>query len=175
MVNTFTGKDFVKQLSADALKQPLEKIGIVKKHDQDTSAILFSEGSACGRWTMIPVDIIEEVTVLGHVTCRDHEHPLVKIVFKEPPADDKVARAFADLLRQGRTPAGPAVGGTPTGGDGAAIARRAGGGGLGTGGSTNLKCIVWHEECSWKTLYIPSLGINIPFYVCEKVCDTYEP
>jgi len=51
-------------------------------------------------------------------------------------------------------------------------ARPAGGGGPG-GGHGGLVCIVWHTVCGWTTLYIASLGINIPFYACWDVCDTW--
>jgi len=177
MPSTFTGKEFAKHLSAGTLKQQIVKFGMVKKHDEDATAIWFSEGTACGSWLSIPVEAIEEVTLVSHVKCRDHEHPLVRIVFKEPPADDKVGRALAELARQSGTPPVSVLSGAPGGASGAIAQRRAGGSGLGLGlgAGPSLTCIAWHQECRWVTLYIPSLNLNVPVYVCYDVCDTFEP
>jgi hypothetical protein len=172
MPNVFTGQEFARSLSEGKLKEPLVKIGMAKKHDDSPNTILFAEGGLCDEWISIPVGVIEQVTFLQNVTCRDHRHPLVMIQFKEPDAKNEAASVFAALSRQNlhTQPMQPLPGmlGKPP----ETIARPVGGGGA-PDGLPGLNCIAWHEECGWKVLYISSLNLNVPVYVCWKVCDTY--
>jgi hypothetical protein len=101
MPDVFTGQEFAKRLSTGQLKRSIVKIGMAKKSDDSLDTILFAEGRMCDEWISIPVSMIEQVTFLGNVTCRDHQHPLVVIQFKEPDASNETARVFADLARQG--------------------------------------------------------------------------
>jgi hypothetical protein len=189
MANVFTGEGFIRALEEGALKEPLIRIGMVKKQDDSTDGFLFAE-RGCGEWIYVPIMLVEQVTFLRTVPCRDHQHPLVMIQFRAPAADDRAATLFAQLARSGAAMAPIAGGKMPHGMPGVqpssqpaggppqfSHARswgRGGGGGFGGLGG-NLTCIVWHEECRWVQLYIPSLGINIPWYVCELICDIYEP
>ena len=100
MPNVFTGQEFAKHLSAGQLKKAIVKVGMAKKSEDTPDTILFAESRMCDEWISIPVSIIEQVTFLTNVTCRDHGHPLVAIQFKEPAAKDEPARVFADLARQ---------------------------------------------------------------------------
>lgn len=97
MIKSFTGKEFAKALTDGTLNEPIVKIGMVKKDEGRSSAILFAEGFTCAHWIKIPLDLIEEVKHLSTIQCRDHEHPLVQISFKEPANQE--ARVFAQLAR----------------------------------------------------------------------------
>lgn len=99
MPNEFTGEEFAKALSLGQLKTPIVRIGMVKSGDSP-NAILFAEGRICDEWIRIPVSVIEQVTFLGKVACRDHRHPLVGIQFKEPDAKNEAACVFAELARR---------------------------------------------------------------------------
>lgn len=194
MPNIFTGQEFAKNLSEGKLKEPLIKIGMAKKQDDSPDTILFAEGGLCDGWISIPVNVIEQVTFLQTVPCRDHRHPLVMIQFKEPEPGNKTASVFADLARRSlhATPmqASPGMPGRPPqttaglhtsptqGSPGmpgtlpqTTVARQGDGGGF--GGNGGLQCIVWHQVCGWTTLYISRLNLNIPFYWCWDVCDTW--
>ena len=190
MTNTFTGVEFAKRLSEGKLKQPIVKIGMVKKDDADPKTILFAEGTACGDWISIPVSLIEEATFLGNTRCHDHEHALTRIELKDPPADNEAARTYAEFAR--RSGPGPAVSlgaVAPTGAAPAGVHAHASGGcagsnhggppgvmeqragGLGGLGGNGLTCIAWHTECRWIDLWISSLNTSIPIFVCYTVCD----
>jgi hypothetical protein len=99
MPDVFTGQEFANSLSTRQLKRSIVKVGMAKKSDDSPDTILFVEGRKCGEWVSIPVSIIEQVTLLGNITCRDHVHPLVEIRFKEP--ENETARVFAELARRG--------------------------------------------------------------------------
>jgi hypothetical protein len=98
MPNVFTGPEFAKRLSEGKLKEPIVRIGMAKKHHDSPDTILFAE-RGCEDWISIPISIIEQVTFLQTVPCRDHRHPLVMIEFKEPPAGNEAASVFAELAR----------------------------------------------------------------------------
>jgi len=101
MPDVFTGQEFAKRLSTGQLKKSIVKVGMAKTNDDSPNTILFAEGRMCAEWISIPVSVIEQVTLLGNVTCRDHEHPLVAIRFKEPDPKNETARVFAELVRRG--------------------------------------------------------------------------
>ena len=173
MPNVFTGQEIVRNLSEGKLKDPIVKVGMAKKAEDSSDAILFADGGSCDDWISVPVSVMEQVTFLRNVSCRDHQHPLVMIQFKEPDPKNPTASVFAELARRNaRTnPIQPGTVGTPQ-----TVAQRADGGGFGGGapeGIGGLECIAWHRECGWKTLYISSLNLNIPIYVCWNVCDTW--
>lgn len=187
-MTVFTGEELAKGLAEGGFKEPIVRVGMVKRAEDGAGTILFAM-QGCGRWTSIPVELIAQATFLKNVPCKDHEHPLVMLTFKEPPAGDAAATLFAELARQPAPSAGPEMGGGMMGGGiggpgmpgghgggmgGGVAQRQAGGvGGVGGGQIGQLECIAWHQECGWRTLWIPSLRVNIPIYVCWNVCDTY--
>lgn len=102
MAMSFSGAQFAKALGEGPIRESIVRVGMAKKDEKGT-AILFSEGTACEKWISIPSELIEEVEVLTTVACKDHEHPLVSIRFKEPPKDNDAARVFAEMARQSTT------------------------------------------------------------------------
>ena len=57
--------------------------GMAKLDDADASVILLAPSLSCGGWSPIPLSIIESVETLRMVKCKDHNHPLVRIVLKQ--------------------------------------------------------------------------------------------
>jgi hypothetical protein len=99
MAKSFTGPEFVKALSEGGLREPIVREGMVKPSENDTTSIEFSEGNMCELWTKIPVDMIERVEYVSNIRCQDHQHPLVRLFLKEPPAENKLAGVLSELLR----------------------------------------------------------------------------
>ena len=99
MTDTYNAKEFLKRLTEDALRTPLICEGFAKPVDGSYDAFLFSLGTSCKNWTKIPCEEIEEVEFLTERSCRDHSHPLIRIHFKEPSANEPFAVAFSSLLR----------------------------------------------------------------------------
>jgi hypothetical protein len=99
----FSGEDFAKALSEGTLKEPLVRVGMVKRGEHPDT-ILFSEDLQCWRWVSIPAKTIEKVRWLAKVPCHDHIHDLVWIQLREPK--DPEALVFADLLRSSDAAAG---------------------------------------------------------------------
>ena len=99
MTNTFTANDFIEKLNNDELRAPLICEGFAKPIENNREAFLFSIGTSCEEWTKIPLELIEKVEFIGEVSCRDHLHPLVRVHFKESPANDSFGSVFASILR----------------------------------------------------------------------------
>jgi hypothetical protein len=96
----FSAPEFVKALTEGALNNPIVKEGMVKVEKDDPHALFFSEGTHCYSWARIPFELIEQVEYIATVPCQDHEHPIVRIQLKEPPADNPIARSLAALVRR---------------------------------------------------------------------------
>jgi len=99
MSQSFSAENFLKTLSEGNLKDALILQGLVKQSVSDPSILLFSEGAGCTIWVPVPIDIIDRVEYLGVTPCRDHTHPLVRLHFKIPPATNREASVFAELLK----------------------------------------------------------------------------
>lgn len=117
MAKSFTGAEFLKALSEGSLteaitkgaasksKEAITKEGMAKPDANDPTAILFSENTSTGSYARIPVEMIEKV---DHLT-GGHKHPRVRLQLKVPPKENKLASAFAELLRNSSSahPANP--------------------------------------------------------------------
>lgn len=104
MYETLKATEFLKALSEGRLAGDTIRVGIAKPDDNDANAILFSEPPTCKNWVKIPVSLIERVTVISNsYPCGDHEHPLVKLQLKRPPADNEFATVLAELLKHTAT------------------------------------------------------------------------
>jgi hypothetical protein len=107
MPKSFSGPDLLKALSEGGLRDLREAIikeGIVKQDENDPNAILYSESLSSTSWMSIPVEMIEKAEYIKNVHCNGHEHPFVRLHFKEPAQDNKEASVFADLLRRSSQP-----------------------------------------------------------------------
>ncbi|MFY9822659.1 MAG: hypothetical protein WAM82_14835 [Thermoanaerobaculia bacterium] len=99
MTDSYTAGEFLKRLAEGALRTLLICEGFAKSVEGSYEAFLFSLGTSCEEWTKIPVEMVEKVEFLGERSCRDHSHPLIRIHFKESPANEPFAAVFSSLLR----------------------------------------------------------------------------
>jgi hypothetical protein len=177
MTTSFTGEEFARALCEGKLKDPIVKVGMVKKDER--GSILFAP-SSCGDWIKIPVHAIDEVTYLGKGTCRDHEHAVARIRFKEPAEGDETAHLFAELARMSPPPAAAQPGGEPPSAPPSTLSRSLGGGfgGFGNGTfGTFPGCYCKRFEYNCREVMITVKGhpeIRIPTWVCEWVCAEQE-
>src|SRR5262245_915795 len=77
--------DFLNRLKNNDFPTSKRKIaigGIAKLDDADASVVLLGPLS-CSGWSPIPLSIIESIEILRMVKCKDHNHPLVRIIFKQ--------------------------------------------------------------------------------------------
>jgi hypothetical protein len=58
--------------------------GVVTVSNDDDSALLFAFGTECANWVKIPIQMIDTVQFLRVVPCKDHNHPLVTLIFRSP-------------------------------------------------------------------------------------------
>jgi hypothetical protein len=98
MAQEFTGADFAKALAAGTLNDHILCEGMAKTNESDPHSILFTTGLDCGKsWFPIPVKMVEKVEFLRNVSCKDHQHPYVRIHLKSP-TDNPDAEVFSRLL-----------------------------------------------------------------------------
>jgi hypothetical protein len=94
-----SGKEFLEALGSGILKEPTVLTGVAKTDEADPGVILFSEGTSCVLWTRIPVEMIEKVEVLGHVSCPENGRlPYVRLHMKA--SDHPEVAVLAELLRK---------------------------------------------------------------------------
>jgi hypothetical protein len=86
------------------MSEAIIKEGIVKQDENDPNAILYSESLSSASWMSIPVEMIEKAEHIKNVRGNGHEHPFVRLYFKDPASDNKEASVFADLLRRSSQP-----------------------------------------------------------------------
>lgn len=94
--------ELVSKLSVNQLPDPTEVTvyGLVKLIDDSPSVLQFSDSLRCESWLTMPIEIVESINHLKTVTCKDHEHPLVELKFKQPDeARQDVAFVLALLSR----------------------------------------------------------------------------
>ena len=99
MPDGYNGPEFLRRLKDGDLHAPLVCEGFAKPVEGSGEAFQFAPAGVCNAWTKIPIELVERVEILGDQPCRDHSHPLVRVHFKEPSAQDTAAGVFASLLR----------------------------------------------------------------------------
>lgn len=103
-MKTLTPAAFAKSLRAHHQDKPPFILGIAKACEDNKDAILFATTAECDRWTTVPLDAILVVVPVGACPCRDHEHPVVALYFKDEGAP--ATTALAALLRDSQCEAG---------------------------------------------------------------------
>lgn len=116
--NSFTAKEFLAKLAKDDFARPLTLTGMVKANEDAADELLFVAGTRCANWTSVPTNLIDNVEVLGTVSCGDHSHHRVTLTFKAPKSPE--AATFAALLS--------AVAGRPSQANGKRVVRKTKGG-----------------------------------------------
>jgi hypothetical protein len=106
-MRTFEPAEFVSLLASNQLVEPLNLtiFGLVKTDEHDRSVLLLSISPACERWIPIPLSLISSIRYIRNVTCKDHQHPFVRLEFAEPKKEDAAAALFMRLFAQSKTKA----------------------------------------------------------------------
>lgn len=80
---TFTGKTLESALNDKSFEQvrpDIQLVGMVKKSDKE-GYVSFTQ-SGCGTWVDLPSTMIERAEFIENRTCKDHSHPVMKVVLK---------------------------------------------------------------------------------------------
>lgn len=94
---TLSGAELEKAMREGGLdRAQVVMTGMVKASEKNAH-IGFSQ-SGCHAWVDLPTKMIEHAEHIGHRSCQDHSHPLVKITLKEP--GDPEGRVLLALLAQ---------------------------------------------------------------------------
>lgn len=159
---TLDGPSLEKALAENKFDTPAPiLIGMVKASASQGHIAFAPNG--CHSWIDLPTAMIAEAEKLGDLPCKDHTHPLFRLLLKEPK--DPQAKALMALL----SASAPAFsfGPMPQGPGQSARMNVAPGG---AGGASRIgQCTSW---CSGSTLicacpvYIPGLGYGYVFYAC---------
>jgi hypothetical protein len=110
-MRTYEPAEFVSVLASNQqLDEPMDLTlyGLVKADESDSSVLLFSISTSCEQWIPIPVSLISSIQHGGNVSCKDHQHPFVRIVLAEPNKDDVSAVLFMRLFAQANAKAAAA-------------------------------------------------------------------
>lgn len=101
-MRSYEPTEFVSLLASSQLDEPadLTLFGLAKADEYDSSVLLFSFSSSCDKWIPIAVSSISSIRHVRNVTCKDHQHPLVRIELAEPDAEDVTAVLFMRLFAQ---------------------------------------------------------------------------
>lgn len=77
----FTPAEFLKRLEDKQFKKTSSLVGLVKlSNDADSIDFSFTN---CESWVTIRTSFIQEIQFIRSVPCKDHQHPLVEMVFPE--------------------------------------------------------------------------------------------
>jgi hypothetical protein len=182
---SWTGADLEQALREGSLDRAggVVVVCMVKTAEQEGQISITAAG--CERWLDVPTDMIETAELIGHRPCREHQHPLVRLTFKNPQSND--AQIFAALLSQ-TAQARPASAGPPFRPRGRSVgpsglppatsrlARQGGQGGQGGQGwwGSDWWC---YATCLWELLTCreyPDDPISCQwiFSRCLEVCDS---
>lgn len=76
--------------------KPIFFVGMIKTAEDDQH-MMFAQGVTCAHWTVVPLDRIESIQVISETPCKDHSHPLVKMVLIAPASEE--ALMYASLAQ----------------------------------------------------------------------------
>jgi hypothetical protein len=94
---SFSGNDLEKALASGVLSALAPTlVGLVKKSEK-VGHVSFSH-SGCSAWIDLPTEMIERADHVGERACRDHFHPEVRILLREPSSPE--AKVLIALLAQ---------------------------------------------------------------------------
>lgn len=99
---TYGPEEFTALLSRNQLPDPVNfgVAGMIKVNEELPSMVSFTLYRNCERWISLPVSMVATFTHMANVTCKDHEHPVVKIRFKKPEGTQQEAQFLLDLCSQ---------------------------------------------------------------------------
>lgn len=85
-MQTYNPTEFLAKLAVNELPNPVKAtiFGLVKPNEKSPLLIDFSNSLACEKWLSLPLELVESIEHLKTIKCKDHQHPLVKVIFKQP-------------------------------------------------------------------------------------------
>jgi hypothetical protein len=95
---TYSGEEFLKALTEGQLKEaakPIVVYGAVRASDKTMEVLI-----AGGKWTALPMELVEKIEHLSTSPIREHEHPFARIYLREPLSGNAAATLLTDLIRQ---------------------------------------------------------------------------
>jgi hypothetical protein len=90
----FTPDEFLSRLSTtrhDVRTSTVTIGGLAKADEKDPSVLLFSTSLSCEAWTPVPTAMVESISELRTVRCKDHSHPLVTLTLKDGATPETAA------------------------------------------------------------------------------------
>ena len=175
--NRLTGSALEKALRSGGLDAPsLEIVGMVKASDEE-GRISFS-ATDCESWTDVPTDLIKHAERVGESPCRDHTHPVFRLVLAD--SDDPAAKVLSAVLaswrRSRHEPVSHRGPGRAPGPRSAYLARRFRPGGGGGFGLTN-SCTESYQNCYVKCSLLDPGGAmqDACLELCDEIYDDCVP
>jgi hypothetical protein len=167
-----SGKALEKALRGGEFDKPsLEIVGMVKA-SEEAGNVSFSP-TDCESWIDVPTDLIASAERVGDRPCRDHSHPVFRLVLKESddPSAKLLAAVVASFRRTRPTPVAPRGPRLPYAPPHRYLARPngPGGGGLQDGCVGSLQdCYV---DCAVRYPDDPNSLNDLYRQACEDSCD----
>jgi len=96
--STYTGNELETALRGRSIPTLGPTVVAMVKDSREGSIAVAVGSCDTPRWVELPTAAIAEAQLVGTVPCRDQRHPLVSI--RLAPAEDKTARAIAELLSE---------------------------------------------------------------------------
>jgi hypothetical protein len=156
-----SGPELEDALARGSLEPKPQLVGMVKASSLSGYASFAQAG--CESWVDVPTSLIAEAHHIGHQRCKDHSHPLFRLVLGEPT--DPEAKALIRLLAaRSQAPFMPVLtpanlrGVAATGNHGASVSEL-----------RKPQCTSW---CEGSTLvcacpvYVPGFGMGYVIYPC---------
>jgi hypothetical protein len=103
---TFSGTELEAAMESGELKAKSYHVMGMVKASKKKGYIQFT-ATHCEDWLDIPVSIIEEAELLGQTQCKDHQHPLFKLMLQKP--NDEFGKAVLSILAQFASRSHPAA------------------------------------------------------------------
>jgi hypothetical protein len=95
---TWTGATLEQALREGSLDRGAEVAVVCMVKTSEHEGHISISAAGCERWADVPADMIESAELVGHRACREHQHPLVRLIFKQPRGAD--AQIFGALVSQ---------------------------------------------------------------------------
>ena len=101
-MRSYDPAEFLSKLSANDLPDPTELtiVGLAKSAEASQSLLSFSLSPLCEKWLAIPLELVDSIEHLRTITCKDHEHPVVRIRFKRAAEGRHDLVFFLNVLAQ---------------------------------------------------------------------------
>jgi hypothetical protein len=77
----YSGEEFIRTLTSEkglpASHSQITIEGFAKRQDQDRASFMFSPGSTCTNWILIPQEVVGSIDYLGRRCCHDNTYDYI--------------------------------------------------------------------------------------------------